>query len=84
MILVNLIKALQAGKELADPTTWKNRQVTINLLVILLSAIAALARLLGWVDISEEVLQDVAVIIATILGLVNVYLTLATSKKVGL
>lgn len=84
MILVNLIKALQAGKELADPATWKNRQVTVNLLVILLSAVAGLARLLGWVDISDAVLQEVAVIIATILGLVNVYLTLATSKKVGL
>ena len=79
-----LFEALQSGKELSNPATWKNRQNTINLLVVLIGALAYLANLATGVPIPQDVVNGVAEIVAIILGLVNAYLTTATSKKVGL
>lgn len=82
--MIKYFEALQAGRELSNPATWKNRQTTINLLVVVLGVIAAIARALGAFDVSDELIAEVSVIVAALLGLANAYLVPATSKKVGL
>jgi hypothetical protein len=82
---MKIFEALEAGKQLADPVTWKNRQMTMNLLVILLGAITWGLRLAGVnLPLTDEMLSGIAEIIATALGVVNLVLIPATSKKVGL
>lgn len=79
-----IFEAVQAGKELSNPEIWKNRQTTMNMLVVLLSGSAYLASLLGGVTVPQDVVTGAAEAIAIVLGLINAYLTTATSKKVGL
>lgn len=83
--MFELMNALKAGQQLRDPALWKNRQLTLNAVTILLAAVIAVLRLAGVdVIISDEALQLLAEIIAGILGLINIILTTATTKKVGL
>jgi uncharacterized YccA/Bax inhibitor family protein len=83
--MFELMNTLKAGQQLKDPTTWKNRQLTLNAVTILLAALIAVLRVTG-VDVmlSDEALQLLAEIIAAILGFINILLTTATTKKVGL
>lgn len=72
------LEALKIGKSLLHVEAWKNAQVIGSLLV----ALAAVVRACG-VDfgIDDSTLAAIGVGIA---ALVNSYLTLATSKKVGI
>ncbi len=74
-------RAINAGESLANPATWKNRQLAANALLVVLGAIAAFVPNLG---VSHEDLQAIAAGIAATGGLLNAYLTAATSTKVGL
>ena len=83
--MFELMNALKAGQQLQDPTLWKNRQLTLNAVTILLAALIAILRLFG-VDVilSDEALQLLAEVIAGVLGFINIILTTATTEKVGL
>jgi len=74
--------ALRAGETLADPALWKNRQAAINAVTVAITAGVALASAFGY---SLPVNADgIAAIAYAVVGAVNVYLTFATSLKVGL
>jgi len=80
----NIWVALQKGKEIADPVTWKNRQNTINILTALLGVVLFILRFSGVdIKVTDEELLIIATGIATVLGAVNSILTTATTKKVG-
>jgi len=82
--MLKLIEALKAGKELANPASWKNRQTTMNLLVAVLSLLLLALRMAGIdLQLSDDQLTGTAEAVAVILGLFNMFLTTATSKKVG-
>lgn len=83
--LYALLKALRAGEELTNATTWKNRQNAASALVALLGAALMLAQTAGIkLDMSPDDLAAIAGGIATTGGLLNAYLTTATSAKIGL
>ena len=76
--LVLLFQALQAGQELSAPGAWKIAQNWINLL----SGLVALAWALGYpIPLVEA---DIALLSGGIIAIINVYLTSATTKKIGL
>ena len=70
--------ALKAGKSLNNVAAWKNVQVIGSFLAALLGIAASLGYNFGLTD------QQIYGLAAGIAALVNGYLTLATSKKVGL
>jgi len=73
--------ALRAGESLKDPARWKNVQNSMNALVIIIGVGAQFAGF----PIDESQTNAIAYGIATILALVsNVYLTTATTDKIGL
>ena len=78
--LLLICRALRAGESLANPATWKNRQLRLN---AVLAILYLLAKFLP-VELSDDELDAIADSIALIGGLVNSYLTVATSDKVGL
>lgn len=83
--MLRLIEALQAGKELANPSTWKNRQTTTNLIVAILGLLLFGMRMAGIdLQLTDAQLIGIAEAVAVLLGLINMFLTTATSKKVGL
>lgn len=84
-ILMKAFSALKAGEQLANVGGWKNVQVTTNLIVILLGFVVAVVRLkFPDVLVPDDQLLSLAMGIATILGAINGYLTVATTKKIGI
>jgi uncharacterized membrane protein len=79
-MLIKAWKAMRAGEILANPEKWKNRQALINAL----AAILSFGVLVTPLDIEPQDIILLAGALATILGLVNSYMTVATSEKVGL
>lgn len=74
------LAALRYGSSLTDPAVWKNRQLLLNALMGLLGAAAYFVP----VEMSHEDQKAVAGGLAVAVGLLNAYLTTATSEKVGL
>ena len=82
MVVSRGMAALRAGEALADPALWKNRQAAINAVTVAITAGVALASAFGY---SLPVNADgIAAIAYAVVGAINVYLTFATSLKVGL
>lgn len=75
-----IFAALRHGASLTDPALWKQRQNTVNILVAFLGAVFVLFP----VEVSREDLELLATGGAVLLGLLNGYLTTATSEKLGL
>lgn len=70
--------ALQKGKRLNNVVAWKNVQIVANML----AAIVVLLRSLGFdLGLSES---DIDTVAGSIVVIINVYLTLATTNKVGI
>jgi len=82
-----LIAVIRKGSQVADPATWKERQVLANALAGLLVAAFAGARAMGWVvpGVDDALLVEVGSSLAVILfALFNAITTVATTKKIGL
>lgn len=72
------LRALQAGRALSNRAAWKQVQNIVNLL----AALVAVAAAMGYtVPISAD---GVALVAGGVVALVNVYLTVATTDKIGL
>lgn len=79
--LLLLFRALRAGEALAKSATWKQRQLRLNALVSVVSLLA----LLSPVDLVPDDIDAIATGIGIVGGaVVNGYLTLATTTKIGL
>lgn len=77
-----ILNLFRRGSAVADPAAWKNGQITVNALVLLLGALVGAARSFGYdLPIPDAVLAQLA---AGLLGVVNSLLTVITSKTVGL
>ena len=71
--------ALRYGASLTEPGIWKQRQNLLNAMAGLLTAIVAFLPM----EVSSEDRMAVATGIAAVAGVLNGYLTTATSTKVG-
>ena len=78
--ILSLCRALLAGESLADPAVWKNRQQRVNALMTIAAVASPLFPLLGLT--TDDVLTMVTAV-GIIGGLINGYLTVATTDKIG-
>lgn len=78
--LMAIITALRYGSSLSDPEVHKVRQNLVNALVGLLGAVAVFLPM----EVTADDMANIAGGIASIVGLYNVYVTTASSKKIGL
>ena len=81
---ISMLRVFQKGAMVADPTSWKNWQMGLNVLVGFLVAVAILAENMGWLEAgtTQKVAEIVMGILVALAG-ANVAGTAATSKKVG-
>lgn len=81
-MITEVYTALKAGQELQNPAKWKKGQELTNLVGAVLAGIITLLR---WkfpdILIPDGFTQYAAEIIGTILVMVNLYLTRATTTK---
>ena len=73
------VNALKAGESLKNAATWKNKQLLMNVFLVI---IATLLKF-GNIDIETSDLNSISYGLATLGVTVNSYLTTATSEKVG-
>ena len=76
------ITALNHGEKLLHSATWKQRQNLLNGLLAFLGAVVVF--LPEYVHVSQEDIAAIAGGVAAVAGLLNNYLTTATSARVGL
>jgi len=84
MIVVDLWKAVRAGKELKNASTWANRQALTSICVVVLTFTVGILKFLG-VDLpfTDEQIVEGGAAIATLLFLGNSVLSVATTKDAG-
>jgi len=88
--VIAAIRALHHGASVADPATWKKRQVAVNAVVGLVSALSILAASFGWLpqELADQTImqfgEGLVLAIFAAMGAFNVGVTAATSNKVGL
>ena len=75
-----IIGALKAGESLQNPETWKNRQLLLNVFVAIMSSLLVFSP----VPLDDNQVELIAYLITTFISMINMYLTAATSKKIGL
>ena len=81
-ILTEFSKAVEIGEEIKDPVGWKDKQVLLNKVGIIVMAALAIARISGF-ELPEGIGEYATEALVGIMLMVNVILTWATSKKVG-
>lgn len=80
--LKSLYDLFRKGQELANAESWKNHQIKANVLGGFILAVIALIKVFGYeLPVDENTAMSVA---GGIIAIVNVILTVITSKKVGL
>lgn len=84
-MLIDLFRALQAGKELTHAATWKTSQLWMSNLTILLSAGVGIAAALGYpIPLTGDQITTLVSAVAVLVGLFNSYVTVASTSKLGL
>ena len=71
--------ALKAGEQLSQPGTWKNRQMLMNALLVVIGGVLELSD----IQYDGRDVEGLAYILSTVGFALNNYFTAATSKKVG-
>ena len=80
--LKSLYDLFRKGQELANAESWKRHQIKANVLGGFILALVALIKVFGYeLPVDENTAMSVA---GGIIAIVNVVLTITTSKKVGL
>lgn len=80
--LTAALTALRYGASLTDPALWKKHQLFVNALVGLFGALVYFMP--KGVELTDEDIRSIAGGIGTFVSVFNLYLTAATSDKIGL
>jgi uncharacterized lipoprotein YbaY len=80
--LIALARVFRKGEQVADPAAWKTGQIAVTALAAFLVAAAQAAAAFGLpLPVDEAAWSAVA---AGVIALVNIVLTVATTRKIGL
>ena len=72
------------GKEVADPTTWKNRTIATNAILALLGTALALTKAFGFkLELDSDTLQGLAAGTVAVVTAINAVMHTITSARVG-
>ena len=84
-MMIDLFRALQAGKELANAETWKRVQVWTSHLTILLGAGVSIASAMGYpIPLTPDQITTLVSAVAVLVGVFNAYTTVSTTSRIGL
>ena len=76
--------AMQAGKEVKNPASWKEAQVTGSRVFYILALIIFGLKMAGVeLPLTDEQIVVISGAIATVLGVINEVITTVSSKKIG-
>jgi len=80
-----LIKALDHGKIIANPESWKNNTAAVTAVSSLLTLVVGILEIFGIsIPMDDGVKVGMATALWSCVGALNVFATFATSAKVGI
>lgn len=84
--LLAFFSVLRKGNQVANPTAWKQGQITASVVAGLLGALVSLAKAYGYeLPLTDDQLIAIGSAIVAIVGLfISPALTISTTTKVGL
>lgn len=84
--LISLFNIFRKGEVIANPSAWKNGQITGSILAGLFASVVALAKVYGYaLPLTDDQLLSIGGSVVAIVGLfINPAITVATSATVGL
>jgi len=74
--MLNFLKALKFGEELANPTAWKLGQLSVN------AAVGLTLLAMGYFGAPVDMNGPVEQIVTGVVILLNLFITKASSKKI--
>lgn len=81
---MDVLNALQEGRAVANPATWKDHQKTFSAVLSLLGLAVFMAQSLGVkLPLTNDQILTWSLLITAVLGVVNYVLTVITTDKVG-
>lgn len=80
--LIALWRVFRKGDAVADPAKWKAGQITVTAVAALLVALVQAAGAFGIEVTADE--NQIATVAAGVIAVVNILLTVATTKTIGL
>lgn len=80
--VIALWRVFRKGEAVANPALWKTGQITVTMVAVLLVAAVQAAASFGFEVHADE--NQITAVAGGVVALVNVLLTVATSKTVGL
>jgi len=84
MVVVDLFKAVKAGKQLKDSKTWSNTQALSSVFVAIVAFGVGAARLLGMdIPITDEQIIVFSGGLAGVAWSINAIISVATHKDAG-
>lgn len=83
-MIVDLFRALQAGKELANAETWKKAQLWTANLTVLLGAAVSIAAAMGYpIPLTTDQITTLVSAVSVLVGVFNSYITVASTTRLG-
>jgi hypothetical protein len=84
-MLTEFIEVLRKGNILKNPETWKNRQLVVNSIGVIVGFVVAVANAFGLpLMLDPESIAAIGGAVWAIVSLFNNWATIATTTKIGL
>ena len=84
-MITAILDVLRIGQQLKNPDVWKHGQNLVSLLTTLFGSLVILLHSFGYnITISDADVSTLAGAVAIIVGIINGFITTASSDKIGI
>jgi hypothetical protein len=85
MMFTDVIEVLRKGNILKNPETWKNRQLAVNSIGVVVGFAVTISNMLGYkVFLDAESIASIGGTVWALVSLFNSWVTVASTEKIGL
>jgi hypothetical protein len=85
MMFTDVIEVLRKGNILKNPETWKNRQLAVNSIGVIVGFVVAISNMMGYkVFLDAESIASIGGTVWALVSMFNSWVTVASTEKIGL
>lgn len=84
-MFTDVIEVLRKGNILKNPETWKNRQLAVNSIGVVVGFAVTISNMMGYkVFLDAESIASIGGTVWALVSLFNSWVTVASTEKIGL
>ena len=84
-MFTDVIEVLRKGNILKNPETWKNRQLAVNSIGVIVGFVVAISNMMGYkVFLDAESIASIGGTVWALVSMFNSWVTVASTEKIGL